>query len=86
MAARAQIAEAQRPEGDASQLAHGMADRVAHPPHLALAALAQHELEPVAPAGARLGRRGAAVVELDAPRAGPAARARPTGPRSTLAR
>ena len=43
-----------------------MADRLAHAPDLALAALVDRELEHVGPQLAHLGGRRAAVVELDA--------------------
>ena len=43
-----------------------MADRLEHPPHLALAPLLQHELHAVGRQAADAGRRRHAVVELDA--------------------
>ena len=93
MAPGAEVAQAQRPEGHAPQLDDAMADRLAHPPHLALAALVDRQLELVRAEQAHVGRRGAAVVELDAlaQRAqGALARApldaRPIGPRHLEAR
>src|SRR5207302_3070360 len=63
--ARLQRSEAQRAEGDAAQLDHGVADRLEHAADLALAALGDHQLDLLAvdAAGPRGG--GAAVVELD---------------------
>ena len=46
-APRRRRAELQRPEAHALERAHRMADRLAHPPDLALAALADRELEHV---------------------------------------
>ena len=43
-----------------------VADRLAHPLHLVLAALVEDELDPVRAEAARACRRGAAVLELDA--------------------
>ena len=53
----AERAELERPEPDPHQLGDGMADGLAHPPHLALAALADRDLhqvgrQPPRPAGA----------------------------------
>ncbi len=42
-------AEPQRPEGDALERVDGMADRLAHPPDLALAALVDGHLEHAGP-------------------------------------
>ena len=57
---------AQRAEGDAPQLDHRMADGLAHPADLALAPLAQDELERARPEPADARGRGPPVVELDA--------------------
>ena len=45
-----------------------MPDRLAHPPHLAVPALVQHELDARAAELPRAGGRGDAVLELDAGR------------------
>ena len=66
MAPRAEVAQAQRPEGHAAQLDDAMADRLAHPPHLALAALVDRQLELVCAEQAHVGRRRAPVGELHA--------------------
>lgn len=44
---------------------HRVADRLAHPLHLAVAPLVQRELEAARPHEASSGRSGHAVVELD---------------------
>src|SRR3954451_3035902 len=73
VAAGRQRAEPQGTEGDALERLDPVADRLAHPPYLALAPLVDRELE-LAPADAAdPGRRGAAVLELD-PVAQPAQR------------
>src|SRR4051794_25596356 len=67
--ARRQGAQRERPEGDAPQPGHGVPDGLAHPAHLALAALAQDELEIRTPPAAEppdAGGRGAPVLEVDA--------------------
>src|SRR3954471_13176624 len=66
VAARRQAAQPQRPERHALQRLHTMPDGLAHPPHLALAALVDGDLEHAGGDAADLGRRGPAVVELDA--------------------
>ena len=93
MAPGGEVAQAQRAEGHAAQVDHAVADRLAHPPYLALAALVDRQLELVRAEQAHVGRRGAAVLELDAlaQRAqGALARApldpRPIGPRHLEAR
>ena len=50
----------------AVQASDGVADRLAHPLHLVLAALVERQLEPGRAEAAHPGRRGAAVLELDA--------------------
>src|SRR5690242_12220765 len=62
--ALAQVAEAQRAERDPLQVGDRMADGRTHPLDLALAALAQRELQDAGPQLAHAGRRGHAVVEL----------------------
>src|SRR4051794_16692885 len=57
--------EAQRPERDPLERLDPVADRLAHPAHLALAPLVDRELELARPDPPHLRRRGAAVVELD---------------------
>src|SRR3954447_10872851 len=61
-----QAAEAQRPESDPLERLDGVADRVAHAAHLALAALADGQLEPVAGEPADVRGGGRPVLELDA--------------------
>ena len=64
----------------------GVADRLAHPPHLALATLVQDDLDDALPAGgvqhAHAGRRRAAPVELDAARQAGAPSRTVTAPRT----
>src|SRR4051812_31562853 len=60
-----EAAEAQRPERDALERGHRMADRLAHPAHLALAPLAQRQLEHSGPWLAHLSRARPPVVEFD---------------------
>src|SRR4051812_7696718 len=50
---------------DALEPAHGVADRLAHPAHLAVAPLVQRQLEAAGRQTAHASRRGRAVVELD---------------------
>ena len=59
-------AELERAEAHARQLAHAMADRLAHAPHLALSPLAELELDHVPGQQAHARGRGSPVVELDA--------------------
>ena len=63
----------------------GMADRLAHAPHLAVAALVDRDAQEAGVEQRDLGRRGAAVVELDA-LAQPARARRGDGSPSTSAR
>ena len=63
---RRQLSVTQRADAHPHQALHGMADRLAHPPHLAVAALVDRDPQH---ARARLGhlrRRGRPVVQLDA--------------------
>src|SRR5262245_62000817 len=61
--ARLEAAEAERAEGHALQLDDPVADRLQHPAHLALAALADRELDDAGRGLAHLRRRGAPVLE-----------------------
>ena len=63
-----QGAEPQRAEGDAPQREHRVADRLAHAPHLAVAAFADRDFELVPPAShaPHLRRRGGAVLQSHA--------------------
>ena len=54
------------PNATRSSAQHAMADGLAHPPHLPLAPLVQHELDAVGREPPHLGGRGLAVVERDA--------------------
>ena len=87
MRAGLQVAEPQRTEGDAPQREHGVTDRLAHAPHLAVAAFADRDLElvPPAPTAPRLRRRGGAVLQLTPARSARSARS-PTGPPPTRTR
>src|SRR3954451_18532966 len=58
--------EAHRAERDALERLHAVAHRLAHPPHLALAALVDRDLELARADPPHARRGGAAVVELDA--------------------
>src|SRR6188472_4171166 len=60
-----QVAERERAEGHPAQCPDRVADGGAHPPHLALAALVERELELVLAGQVDGGRRGPPVVELD---------------------
>ena len=66
VAAEREVAEPQRAERDPLEPHDVVADRLAHPPHLPLAALVQHDLEPVRGEPAHARRRGPAVLELHA--------------------
>ena len=76
-----EIAELERAEADAAQRDHLVADRLGHAPHLAVAALAQDDLDLALAEPAHLGRRGRPVLELD-PAAAAAGRPRAGGRRS----
>src|SRR5215203_4167374 len=61
-----QAAEPERAEGHPLERLDAVPDRLAHPPHLALATLVDGDLELARGDATDLRRRGAAVVELDA--------------------
>src|SRR5665811_940106 len=62
--ARSQLAQLQRAEPDAAQLANLVADRLDHAPHLVIAPLADDQLDLGTAQAPRLGRRGRPVLEL----------------------
>ena len=61
----AQLPELDRAEADPAQGDDAVADRLGHPAHLAVAALAQDDLDLALAEAAHLGRRGDPVLELD---------------------
>ena len=73
----ASVAKLDRAEADAPQRDHLVADRFGHPAHLAVAALAQDDLDLPLAQPPHLGRRGRAVLELDPARPAAAGRPRP---------
>ena len=75
--ARLEAPQPERAERHALELDHPVADGLEHAPHLALASLAERDLDHPGLRLARTGGRRAAVLQLDAPRSAASARREP---------